>query len=299
MSFLYDIEDMPRLVALMVEAVRAGASEALRCRAIGLRAQAKSQADGDFVTQGDKASQAAIFALLPTSAEIDGQTQDIGFYGEEAMHESYVFPEKAQWRWCVDPIDGTKPYFNGDYYWCVSIALQKKSEDGERWYTALAALYRATDKDAPEHLQGRVYWALIGGGAYVLDLTTGEQRKLGVPAHIAPVVEFEIEPEVATDHARAYAGQAKKLIEAKGLTHVFRRTICHATCEMLEGEKAGVIQGVAGPFDWDIAAISLIAAEAGAHISFEPRVRFGEHWRYPAVIVWDSELFKQLVPQQI
>lgn len=292
MSFLR--EAAAELVAQMTQASIAGASEALRNREIGLKAQAKSQADGDFVTQGDKASQAVIFALLPVQVTIEGKAHDIGFYGEESMHASYVFPEKAMLRWCVDPVDGTKPYFNGEKYWSISMALQSRIEGSEDWQSEIGVVYRASEKDTPQHPLGKVYWAVRGRGAYVLDIGTGQQVRITRPKQIEPFVEFEASPEVATPQAQSYARQALAVIEASELGHGWRRSICHSACELMDGEKAAVVQGVAGPFDWDIAAIALIAPEAGLHTCFEPRVRLEGKWRYPAIMAWDKALFDRL-----
>jgi fructose-1,6-bisphosphatase/inositol monophosphatase family enzyme len=292
MSFLDDAADASQIIAQMIEAARAGASEALRSRVIGLKAQAKSEADGDIVTQGDKASQAAIFAVLPDQWTVEAKQQAIGFYAEEAMHEGYIFPEKAQWRWCVDPIDGTKPYYNGDYCWSVSIALQQRA--GDDWQSVIAAIYRVSDEDKPEHLCGHIYWAIAGKGAYRLALTSGEQSKIETPQAIAAIAECESNPEVATPEAQAYATHALQILNDRNITHGWRRSICYAACELLDGQKAAVVQGVAGPFDWDIAAIMLITAEAGIYGQFAPRVSFAEGWRYPAIMAWDKALFDQL-----
>lgn len=293
MGFLY--EAATRLVAQMTQASIAGASEALRNREIGLKAQAKSGADGDIVTQGDKSSQAVIFALLPVKVTADGKECDVGFHGEEALHEGYAFPKDATWRWCVDPIDGTKPYFNGEKYWSISIALQSRTSGSDEWQTEIGVVYRASGKDTPQRPQGKVYWAIKGRGAFVLDIPSGRQSQIVKPDAIQPFVEFEAKPEVTTPEAEAYAKKALDVIETAQMGHGWRRSICHSTCELLDGEKAAVVQGVAGPFDWDIGAISLIAAEAGLNTSFAPRVQFEGKWRYPAIMAWDRALFDQLM----
>lgn len=281
------------LTMRMVEAAKAGAMEALRNRAIGLKAQAKSAADGDIVTQGDQASQAVIFTLLPARGMIAGREEVIGFFGEETMHAGYQFPDNAEFRWCIDPVDGTKPYYNGEPFWSVSAALQKRTAEG-RWESIAGVVYRATAEDRPDCLCGTVYWAEKGKGAYALDVISNHQVRLAAPVNIQPVAEFEIHPEVQSLQSQAYAAHAASLLEAKGIATAWRRSICHSVCEMLEGEKAAVIQGVAGPFDWDIAAISVIAKEAGVHASFEPALQVEGAWRYPAIMAWDKELFDSL-----
>jgi 3'(2'), 5'-bisphosphate nucleotidase/myo-inositol-1(or 4)-monophosphatase len=295
MDFLEDNTLPTELTLSMIEASQIGAKEALRNRAIGLRAHQKSAAEGDIVTQGDQAAQAAIFSLLPASAIIDGIQQVIGFHAEEGMHEGYEFPVQAQWRWCVDPIDGTKPYFKGEHYWSVSVALQKLNTAGDNWDSHAGVVYRSTAADTLDVLHGKAYWAEKGRGAYALEVKPGRQARLGKPDIIAPVVECETSPEVTTPEAITYAKHAQEIFSALGLETHFRRSICHSVCELLEGERAAVVQGVGGPFDWDIAAISVIAAEAGVHAKFTPRILFEGKWRYPAIMAWDKKLFEQLV----
>src|SRR5688500_8103594 len=198
MAFLDNSTPPSALTKRMMEAVLAGAREAVRSRASGLSAQQKSEAEGDIVTQGDQASQAAIFAALPPQAQVKGKQETIGFYGEEAMHTGYKFPAKAHWRWCADPIDGTKPYYSGEPYWSVSLALQHYCPEEDRWESEAGVIYRATAADVPSQLQGRLYWAEKGSGAFVLDVQSGRQQRLGRPEAIAPVVEFEAHPEVST-----------------------------------------------------------------------------------------------------
>jgi fructose-1,6-bisphosphatase/inositol monophosphatase family enzyme len=293
MAFLDEMTLPGELTLRMMEAAKAGAMEALRNRAIGLKAHAKSAADGDIVTQGDHASQAVIFTALPAKGMIAGREEVIGFFGEETMHAGYRFPDNASWRWCIDPVDGTKPYYNGEPFWSVSAALQQRNDEG-RWESVAGVVYRATAEDMPDCLCGTVYWAEKGRGAYALDVISNHQTRVSMPANIAPMAEFEISPEVSSPASLAYAKQAAALLESRGIATGWRRSICHCVCEMLEGEKAAVIQGVAGPFDWDIAAISVIAREAGVHCSFEPAISVDGQWRYPAIMAWDKTLFDAL-----
>lgn len=295
MGFLNDATMPSEAVSLMMAAATEGAREALRNRLKGLNAQAKSQADGDFVTQGDQASQLAIFRLLPPELVLDGATQAIGFFGEETMQDGYVFPPHARFRWCIDPVDGTKPYYNGESFWCVSAALQELNTASGRWESVAAVLYRATAEDTPDALCGAFYWAQKGRGTYRVDVRSQAQVRLAMPEIIAPEAECEMTPEVDTPAARAFAVQAHAMLTRNGIVFSWRRSICYAVCEMLEGQKAAVVQGVAGPFDWDIAAISLLAAEAGAHCSFAPAVLFPEGWRYPAIMAWDKPLYDALI----
>lgn len=66
----------------------------------------------DFVSEADKASEAAI------KAELDRRFPQYGYLGEEMG--AFGDQERA---WIVDPLDGTLNFVQGFPHWCVSIAL--------------------------------------------------------------------------------------------------------------------------------------------------------------------------------
>lgn len=83
------------------------------------RVAAREKAPGDLITDADLASQRAIADLLRERfpdhtllAEEEGVTPD---------------PE-AEFRWIVDPLDGTINFAHGVPLWCVSIALEHRGE---------------------------------------------------------------------------------------------------------------------------------------------------------------------------
>ena len=83
------------------------------------RVAAREKAPGDLITDADLASQRAIAALLrewfpdhTLLAEEEGVTPD----------------PAAEFRWIVDPLDGTINFAHGVPLWCVSIALEHLGE---------------------------------------------------------------------------------------------------------------------------------------------------------------------------
>ena len=275
-----------------IEAAKKAALIALDRRARGLTRTQKSAADGDFFTQGDIDAQKAIEAILPT--QHNGAI--IGLLGEEQLNEGRIVPENAKLRWVVDPVDGTKPYDKGEHYWGVSIALQEKKWAGANgWGSTNAVFYRASAQDTPTALKGKVYWAEKGKGAYAIDLATGQQRRLSRPQTLTPLAEFESTPEVPSAAAHHFTALAAPILKAHGQATSWRRSICHATMEMLEGERSAVVQGTTGPFDWDVAALSLLVPEAGAQCTIVPREVEGGKQRYSAIMAWDQGLNQELV----
>jgi len=79
----------------------------------GLEVRAKHR--NDFVTQVDKAAEEAILAIIRQA------------YPEHALlaEESGVSESKeSEYRWIIDPLDGTTNFIHGFPQYCVSIALQ-------------------------------------------------------------------------------------------------------------------------------------------------------------------------------
>jgi histidinol-phosphatase len=104
--------DLTPLVRIAIEAALAGGQAALKTfRDPSLASEIK--ADGSPVTAGDRASEAAILAVLrkqrPTDAIV---TEESGDYAGD----------KSQ-RWYVDPVDGTRSYLRGIGSWATLVAL--------------------------------------------------------------------------------------------------------------------------------------------------------------------------------
>ncbi|MBS0263171.1 MAG: inositol monophosphatase [Planctomycetes bacterium] len=73
----------------------------------------------DLVTEADVASQTAIFELL------HAKFPEHGFLGEEGLSQ----PAGAgEFRWIVDPLDGTSNYVHRFPYYAVSIGLEHRRE---------------------------------------------------------------------------------------------------------------------------------------------------------------------------
>jgi myo-inositol-1(or 4)-monophosphatase len=79
--------------------------------------QVHSKGTNDFVTQVDKASEDAIIQILRQAYP------DHAILAEESgLTES----AKAEYRWIIDPLDGTTNFIHGFPQYCVSIAVQHR-----------------------------------------------------------------------------------------------------------------------------------------------------------------------------
>ena len=83
----------------------------------------KEKDKNDFVTIADKESEELISSLLIENFP------DIPVYGEEFGWQNDVsgMPELY---WVIDPLDGTKNFIQHIPYFCISIALVSKKEQG-------------------------------------------------------------------------------------------------------------------------------------------------------------------------
>lgn len=147
----------------------------------------------------------------------------------------------ATWTWVVDPIDGTSNFTAGIPYWSVSIALLK---DGVPVYGCV---------DAPP--LGLRFEAVRGHGA----------TANGDPIHVSDPVDFRSGrnrhvPFIVT------AGAIRRGVRAVRLNARILGSAALDLAMVAAGRAAGTYQSV--PKAWDMAAGSLLVAEAGgAHLS--------------------------------
>ncbi len=86
---------------------------------------------------------------------------DYSIVGEE---ESYGVPE-SEYRWVVDPLDGTVNYSHGIPHFCVSIALQRRSSQGDlahvmgKYASVLGVVY--------DPMREEIFTAEQGSGAFL------------------------------------------------------------------------------------------------------------------------------------
>ncbi len=84
------------------------------------RFRSSEKGTNDLVTDADLASQRAIHDYL------NGHFPDHAFLGEESMELPMTGNTDAEYRWIVDPLDGTLNYVHQLQSWSVSVALQHR-----------------------------------------------------------------------------------------------------------------------------------------------------------------------------
>lgn len=209
-----------------------------RFRAPDLRVDTK--ADNTPVTDADRATEEALreaLALLRPNQHIVGEE-----YGGDA---------DAEWRWMLDPIDGTLSYANGVPVWATLIALMR----GERAVCGVVS--------APA--LGRRWWAATGQGAFT---DTGQR------IHVSRTATLE-EAYVSCTDIRDFAarrGEAgfRQVVRRARVMRAFGDFWSHML--VAEGVIDVAVEAWVNP--WDVAATQVIITEAGGRFSdFDGEIR--------------------------
>lgn len=132
--------DIDRAMQTAKQAVLAASSKSLVHFRQGVRVETKP--DHSPVTQADREAEAAIFEVIRTNFP------DHALLGEETGEHA----GSAEARWIVDPIDGTRGFTRGGFFWGPLVALEV---EGVIVAGAMAM-----------PVLGEVYWAAKGRGAY-------------------------------------------------------------------------------------------------------------------------------------
>ena len=195
--------------------------------------------NNDFVTEVDKAAEAAIIEVLREAYP------GYGILAEESG-ASAASDAGSDYQWIIDPLDGTTNFIHGFPQYAVSIALTYKGMPNQ------AVVY--------DVVRNEMFTASKGGGAYlnerrirVTKCSRMEQALLGTGF---PFRNF--------DHADAYLAVFKDLATR---TAGIRRAgsaaldLAYVACGRFDGFwEFGVLP-------WDIAAGCLLITEAGGLVS--------------------------------
>ncbi len=193
----------------------------------------------DFVTEVDKAAEAAITRVLREAYP------DYAILAEESGLSAGQ-GSGSDYQWIIDPLDGTTNFIHGFPQYAVSIALAYKGQVIE------AVVY--------DTLRNEMFTASKGGGAYlnerrirVTKCLTLENALLGTGI---PFRNF--------DHVDAYLALFKELmLRSSGIRRAGSAALDLAY--VASGRLDGFWEF--GLFPWDIAAGGLLISEAGGLIS--------------------------------
>jgi myo-inositol-1(or 4)-monophosphatase len=234
--------EMPKAVACAVRAARQAGSLMRRNQTSVKKINRQSQYDIklELDVRCQKLIEKTLLSAFPHSA----------VFGEEGM----AGVAGADWRWVVDPIDGTVNFTYGVPHACVSIALQKRAGSSDDFSTVIGVVY---DPFCDE------LWTAVRGGAALLN---------GRRIHASGRTDL--------DRAIVAIGFSKDPASLRENLPVFNALVGKVRKMRMMGAAALSLSYVAaGRFDayiesgvhlWDIAAAGFILECAG-----------GEFWRRP------------------
>lgn len=192
----------------------------------------------DVVTRADRESEELIVRSIleryPTHAILG---EEGGARGDAA----------SEWRWVVDPLDGTTNYSQGLPVFCVSIALQYRGE------TVVGVVYAPYLRELFTAVRGEGAWCRRGDGEPVrLHVSTKQRLDCSVVATGFPYDKSE-NPDNNSDNV------------ARILPHVRDVRRMGAAAYDLSCVAAAMLDGFweLNLHEWDVCAASLLVIEAG------------------------------------
>jgi myo-inositol-1(or 4)-monophosphatase len=225
--------ERPQFVPAMAEIAREAG--ALLMGYFHRRVKVEYKGDVDLVTEADRASEALI------TKRIRERWPGHNIMGEEGTRSE----QGSEYRWYVDPLDGTTNFAHGYPVFCVSLGLEQKDE------RVAAVVFDAT--------RDEMFTAEKGGGAFLN----------GQPIHVSSVGNLA-ECLVATgfpSHKRHKNPNIFFYHQITLKTHGVRRAGSAALdlCDVASGRFDGFWEFNLNP--WDTAAGVLIVQEAGGRVT--------------------------------
>lgn len=204
--------------------------------------QVSQKGSMDFVTQADLKAEKII------RSELEYARPKYGFLLEEGGEIEGADPN---YRWVVDPIDGTTNFIHAVPYICISIALEKKRSDGA-WVAESAVVY--------DPLHDEMFIAEKGKGAFVNGkrLQVSARRQLGESLLITHSPKFD-----RTNYHKSMELYLKVTEHSKGI-----RTMGATALDLAYLAAGRYDAGWYTSFKrWDVAAGILLLKEAGGEIT--------------------------------
>jgi len=217
----------------------------------------------DLVTEVDKACEALIVATVERERPGDAILAEEGGGTDHAG---------AEWRWIVDPLDGTTNYAHGYPRFCVSIGVQHRG--------------RAAAGVVFDPLMDELYTATRGGGAF----------RNGRPIRVSNETDLSrglMATGFAYDRRRSERDNIENFAEFLQSARAIRRDGSAALdlCYVASGRLDGYWELKLSP--WDVAAGLLIVEEAGGRTS--DAKGGNEHWNGAHVVASNGPLHDAMI----
>jgi myo-inositol-1(or 4)-monophosphatase len=196
----------------------------------------REKGHADLVTEADVASQEEIRRIVLSIYP------DHAFLSEEGGGTG---PANAEYRWLVDPLDGTTNYVHQIPHYCVSVALERRGE------LICGAVYDPVSREC--------FTGEAGRGAYL----NGRRLTVSSVEQIdQAVVAVSLPPQLKSD-----SRELKEMVRVALVSQAIRRTgsaalnLCYVAAGRFDAYWGGNTKA------WDVAAGALMIREAGGVIT--------------------------------
>lgn len=229
-------------ITVMVRAATAASKSLLRDFGELEKLQVSRKSLGDFVSTADLNAEKVIVEQLQKARP------KFGFLLEEG---GVIEGEDKQFRWIIDPLDGTTNFLHGIPHWSISIALEETV--GNKSEIIAGVVYDAVKQE--------LFWAEKGNGAHLnaqrLRVSGREQLNVSIIASGFPCVGnpdgqklFLKESEIMMQQVAGIRRMGSAALD-----------LCYVACGRLEGYWERGVK------EWDIAAGELMVREAGGFVT--------------------------------
>ncbi len=227
------IENPDCFIETAIAAARVGGQVLLDWRG---KFSVREKSRANLVTEADDASQKAIYDLIGQSFP------EHGFLGEEGLDEN---PFQSDYRWIIDPLDGTSNYVHGFPYYAVSIALQWKEQ-------LLAGVIFDPNRD-------EMYSATHGGGAWLNgeSISTSGETRLAQAMGMASLPNAPSRKDVAIQRFLT-ALQHLQTVQRSGSAALNLASVASGRVDVFWSTSLK---------PWDVAAGVLLVQEAGGTVT--------------------------------
>ena len=235
------MQQLSAILNVMITAVKKAEKNLIRDFGEVERLQVSKKGPGDFVSNADRRAEETIVQHLTMARP------DYMILAEESGNQHGA--KEGEYRFVLDPLDGTNNFLHGFHYWSISLGLEKNGE-------LIAGVVSAP-------ILNQVYHAEKNGGAYLNNrrIRVSNRNKIA-DSYIA---------------CGSPSSVRRKTQSPMDIIDVINK-VCHkATSVRCTGSSALDLCNIAsGSFDalielalkkWDIAAGTIILKEAGGKIT--------------------------------
>ncbi len=229
-------------LTVMANAAQKASKRLLRDFAEVEQLQVSMKGPSDFVSQADLRAEQTL------KEELTKARPGYSFLMEESGASG---SDNWTWRWIVDPLDGTTNFLHGMPHWAISIALERRLQDGTTEINAGLIYAPAVDE---------MFWAEKGTGAFMNErrLRVSARREI-TEAVFATGIPFGA---VSSMRQRAFTRTLPMLMpQVAGIRRFGAAALDLAW--VAHGRFEGYWE--LGIKPWDIAAGELLVREAGGY----------------------------------